>query len=250
TVNAIVTGTYFDRIVLVMFENTGYNKTIVQPYFQNLTIRSNGLVLSNYFAVAHPSQPNYIATIFGSTANVTDDSNHDIAGINLVDRLEAAGISWKAYMEDYPGNCDPISVYPKKTKLYARKHNPFISMDTIRLNSTRCAKIVAGTQLDSDITATFANNWLQNWLEPKLTQPAFTTNTLIFITFDEDDGTENNHIYSALVGSPVVPPPNHDDNTACNHYSYLATVEANWNLPNLGRNDVGASTFTTHLVHP
>ncbi|CAG8480884.1 13946_t:CDS:1 [Racocetra fulgida] len=118
-------------------------------------------------------------------------------------------------------------------------------MDTIRLNSTRCAKIVAGTQLDSDITAgqvpqfvyyvpnqkndghdtgvAFANNWLQNWLEPKLTQPAFTNNTLIFITFDEDDGTEGNHIYSALVGSPVVPPTNHNDNTACTHYSYLAT---------------------------
>ncbi|CAG8531058.1 19485_t:CDS:1 [Racocetra fulgida] len=145
-------------------------------------------------------------------------------------------------------------------------------MNTIRNNATRCAKIVPGTRLDTDITnnavpqfvyytpnqnndghdtgVAFANNWLKNWLEPKLTKSAFTTNTLIFITFDEDDRSESNHIYGCLLGTPVRPPANHTDSTRYNHYSYLATVEKNWNLGNLGRNDVGATPFTKYLVHP
>ncbi|CAG8559663.1 7864_t:CDS:2 [Cetraspora pellucida] len=243
TVNAIVTGTYFDRIVLVIFENTAYSKA-----------------------------PNYVATIFGSTAGITDDNNHNIAGNNVVDLLEAKNISWKAYMENYPGNCYTGSFAPSGTDLYARKHDPFISMNDIRQNSARCAKLVPSTQLDTDISAnavpqfvyfvpnqqddahdtnlTFAMTWFQNWLEPKLTQPAFTTNTLIFIVFDEDDGSEGNHVFAGLLGTPVHPPANHTDGGAYNHYSYLATVEKNWNLGNLGRNDVGATTFTTYLQHP
>ncbi|CAG8791463.1 17649_t:CDS:1, partial [Racocetra fulgida] len=135
------------------------------------------------------------------------------------------------------------------------KHNPFISMDTIRNNATRCAKIVPATQLDTDINAdqlpqvvyytpnqkndghdtgvAFADNWLKNWLEPKLLKPAFTTNTLIFVTFDEDDDTEGNHIYSSLLGTPVVPPASHNDTTAYTLFSYLSTLEQNWNLQNL-----------------
>ncbi|CAG8826266.1 18339_t:CDS:2, partial [Racocetra persica] len=190
--------------------------------------RSNGLLLNNFFAVAHPSQPNYVAEIYGSTAGITDDSNHNISGTNIVDLLEAKGVSWKAYMEDYPGNCYLGATAPSGQHLYARKHNPFISMDTIRTNSTRCAKIVPGTQLDTDINnnqvpqfvyytpnqnndghdtgVAFANNWFSGWLEPKLTKPAFTNNTLIFVTFDEDDNSQANHIYSALLGTPVHPP--------------------------------------------
>ncbi|KAF0557661.1 phosphoesterase family-domain-containing protein [Gigaspora margarita] len=271
-VNAIVTGTYFDRIVFVVFENTGYSQALADPYFKNLTSRSNGLLLSNYFAVAHPSQPNYIATIFGSTAGITDDNNHNVAGNNIVDLLEAKGVSWKAYMENYPGSCYTGATAPTGSHLYARKHNPFISMDDIRTNSARCAKIVPGTQLDTDINnnavpqyvyyvpnqnndghdtgVTFASNWFKGWLEPKLTKPAFTTNTLILFTFDEDDGTQGNHVFAGLLGTPVKPPTNHDDTTAYKHYSFLATVEKNWNLGNLGRNDVGATPFTKYLVHP
>ncbi|CAG8775248.1 36022_t:CDS:2 [Gigaspora margarita] len=245
-VNAIVTGTYFDRIVFVLFENTGYSQALADPYFKNLTSRSN--------------------------AGITDDNNHNVAGNNIVDLLEAKGVSWKAYMENYPGSCYTGATAPTGSHLYARKHNPFISMDDIRTNSARCAKIVPGTQLDTDINnnavpqyvyyvpnqnndghdtgVTFASNWFKGWLEPKLTKPAFTTNTLILFTFDEDDGTQGNHIFAGLLGTPVKPTTNNDDTTAYKHYSFLATVEKNWNLGNLGRNDVGATPFTKYLVHP
>ncbi|CAG8523651.1 4899_t:CDS:2 [Cetraspora pellucida] len=232
TVDAIVTGTYFDRIVLVIFENTGYTQAIAQPYLQNLTSRSNGLLLSNYHAVAHPSQPNYIATIFGSTAGITDDQNHNVSGNNVVDLLETKGVSWKAYMEDYlPGT-------QLDTDINANAVPQFVYYVPNQNNDGH------------DTGVEFAMNWFKGWLEPKLTKPAFTTNTLIFIVFDEDDGSQGNHIFAGLLGSPVRPPSNHNDTTSYTHYSYLATVEKNWNLGNLGRNDVSATAFTKYLVHP
>ncbi|CAG8463830.1 23704_t:CDS:2 [Dentiscutata erythropus] len=271
-VNAIVTGTYFDRIVLIIFENTTFSQAEQQSFLKNLTSRANGLLLSNHFAVAYPSQPNHIAIIYGSTAGITDDNSHNITGNNLIDLLEAKGVSWKAYMEDFPGNCFTGTFAPSGTDLYARNHNPFISMNNIRQNSARCANIVPGTQLDTDINnnqvpqfvyfvpnqknaghdtgVAFAMNWFQNWFESKLKKPAFTTNTLFIITFDKDDGSQSNHIFSALLGTPVHPPSDHNDTTAYNHYSHLATVELNWNLGNLSRQDATATPFTKFLQHP
>ncbi|CAG8717433.1 62_t:CDS:2, partial [Racocetra fulgida] len=71
TTGAIVPGVYFDRIVLVILENTGFTAAYAQSYLKNITTRSN------------------------------DNNNHNVPGINIVDRLEARGVSWKAYMEDY-----------------------------------------------------------------------------------------------------------------------------------------------------
>ncbi|CAG8522567.1 9767_t:CDS:2 [Acaulospora morrowiae] len=270
--STIVPGTYFDRFFLIMFENTNYATAIKNAYLKDLTSRSNGLLLTNYFAVAHPSEPNYVATIFGSTAGVTNDGDYNITGQNLVDLLENKQISWKAYMEDYPGNCFTGDFAPSGTDNYARKHNPFISMQDISSNSARCAKIVPGTQLDADINAnavpqfayyvpnqqndghdtglSFAMNWFQGWFEPKLLRPEFTTNTLFFIVFDESGSGSSNQVFAGLLGSPVVPPGTHKDATSCNHYSILKTLENNWNLGNLGRNDVSANPFTTYLHHP
>jgi hypothetical protein len=54
-------GKYFDRILIVNFENTYINSTLKQPYFSKLTY--NGTLLTNYHGVTHPSQPNYIAQV-------------------------------------------------------------------------------------------------------------------------------------------------------------------------------------------
>ena len=103
-VNGIVKGKYFDRFFLIIFENTDYEAAIQDPYLKHLTSLPNSTLLSNFFAVAHPSEPNYIAQIYGSTAGILDDVDYNIAGNNLVD-LENGGISWKVYLENFPENC-------------------------------------------------------------------------------------------------------------------------------------------------
>jgi len=70
--------------------------------------------------------------------------------------------------------------------------------------------------------------------------------TIHSLAFDEA-GTNNaqNRVASVLLGGAV--PTNlvgTTDSAFYNHYSEIATVEANWNLPTLGRYDVGANVFS------
>ena len=159
--SAVASGTWFDRLYVVVFENTDYSVAIADPNFAKWAHK--GKLLTNYHAVAHPSQPNYIATIAGSTLGITDDNVHNLPNKNLVDLLEAKPISWKSYNEDYTGVCNLAatigsavcpnqSVKTSKTALYARKHDPFISMIDVQNTTSRCAKIVSGAQLTTDKT--------------------------------------------------------------------------------------------------
>ena len=118
-----------------------------------------------------------------------------------------------------------------------------------------------------DTSVTVAGVWLRSFLEPLLNDECFMENTLILITFDENETyTIRNTVFSVLLGDAV---PEHlvgtTDNNYYNHYSEIATVEANWcvaslpprflplptlkltpptrNLHTLGRWDVGANVF-------
>ena len=99
-----------------------------------------------------------------------------------------------------------------------------------------------------DTNLTFAMSWFKDWFEPKLLKPAFIKNTLFFITFDESESKNNsNQIFSSLLGSPVHPNEAHNDDTNDTHYSVLKTIEDNWSLPSLERNDTAATAFTKFL---
>jgi acid phosphatase len=70
-------------------------------------------------------------------------------------------------------------------------------------------------------------------------------NTLVLVTFDENHTyTTQNRIVGILLGDAV---PQElvgtADKTFYNHYSEIATVQANWGLYTLGRWDVGANVF-------
>jgi len=64
---------------------------------------------------------------------------------------------------------------------------------------------------------------------------------LTIVTWDEDDYTEQNKIDTYMLGSMVQPLTN--DGASYNHYSLLRTIEDNWQLGNLGRNDAQATPF-------
>ncbi|CAG8651789.1 10760_t:CDS:2, partial [Paraglomus occultum] len=151
---------------------------------------------------------------------------------------------------------------------YVREHNPFISMKNISNNSTRCANIVNADQFEVDLASndlpqfvfyvpdrfndahetnlTHATSWFQPWFDDKLQNVNFTANTLSLVVFDESHGYGVNHIYASLIGSPVTSGAN-EDTTNYTHYSFTKTVEENWSLGNLGRNDVNAEPFSKFL---
>lgn len=69
----------------------------------------------------------------------------------------------------------------------------------------------------------------------------FPPRTLIVVTYDEDDYNYHNRVYTVLVGSTI--PAGSSDTTHYTHYSLLKTVEENWNLGSLGRNDAHSNHF-------
>ncbi|KAL3684019.1 hypothetical protein R1sor_002041 [Riccia sorocarpa] len=238
---------WFDRIYVLIFENTDYLTAKADPNFSKWAAK--GKLLTNYHGVAHPSQPNYIAMVAGSTLGVTTDANVNLSNNNLVDLLEAAGVSWRSYSENYTQlssspNCNLATTIGSArcnnivpaTKLAVDKANNAIPQVVLYIPN-QCndghdpGVTYAGTYLDSFMTSTFTGN-------------AITGRTLVVITFDENSGTSGNQIYTALVpfGSLSITVGS-TDNTNFNHYSLLKTIEQNFGTGNLGQNDVTASPF-------
>ncbi|KAJ3337996.1 hypothetical protein HDU91_001334 [Kappamyces sp. JEL0680] len=139
----------FTKFFQVVFENTDYEMAASLPYFKK--VAAMGRSYTNMHGLAHPSQPNYIAMIAGSTVGVVDDANHDLDAPILPDLLEKKGKTWKTYQENYMGGCNTTA--SDAVGLYERKHNPFISFKSVRTNAARCAMIVDETQLKKDIAA-------------------------------------------------------------------------------------------------
>lgn len=110
------------------------------PGFTNL--QKYGILLNNYNALTHPSQPNYVAAAGGTNYGITDDNSKNIpANVKTIfDLLENAGLTWKLYQEDIPS----VGWTGTRSGLYVRKHNPAVSYASINKNSTRLQNIVPG----------------------------------------------------------------------------------------------------------
>jgi phosphatidylinositol-3-phosphatase len=237
-------------------ENKEYGSVIGNPEapYVNGLARRFGLSTGSY-AVAHPSLPNYLAFLGGSTFGITTDcTSCAVSAPNLVDQLERAGISWKAYMEGLPSPC----YRGPSAGEYAKKHDPFLYFDDIAGNATRCSRVVPFTRLTDDLAsgALPAFAWVTPdlchdmhdcgvatgdaflaGLVPKL-QRAMGPGGVLFLTWDEgatDAGCcgspGGGHVATIVVGSAVragtrLAGP-------FSHYSILRTIESVWGLPPL-----------------
>ncbi|HJZ46051.1 MAG TPA: alkaline phosphatase family protein [Roseiflexaceae bacterium] len=249
----------FKHIFVIVMENKESDQLIGSskaPYL-NALAKQYGLA-ANYYAIRHPSLPNYLALTGGSTFGITSDcTDCTVAQPNLVDQLEAAGKSWKAYMESMPSPCYIGDAPP----LYRQKHNPFIYYDDVRTNPQRCKQIVPFTQFAADVAADALPNyvwitpnmcddthdcpinagdaWLKTWVPTIISSQAWKDNSVLFITYDEGSGNAGcctdaagGHI-ATLVISPLSK-PGYRSPIGYDHYSLLRTIERAWGLPELG----------------
>ncbi len=121
--------------MVIMMENETYSSVIGNGAlpFLNVTLASHYLVLQQAFAVGHPSLPNYLDVLSGSTWGVSSDCSPGPGcqgGTSLPNQLDQAGISWAGYMESMPvagytgGDAGGADGYGNE--LYAQHHNPFM----------------------------------------------------------------------------------------------------------------------------
>jgi phosphatidylinositol-3-phosphatase len=140
----------FKHVVVVVFENheaSSIAGSSDAPTFNALARRYARL--TNYDAVAHPSLPNYLALVSGSTQGISSDCTDCVVGArSLADTLEAVGKTWKTYAEDLP--------YPGFTGgsdgRYAKKHDPFLYFRDVADSRARRDRVVPFRQLGRDLT--------------------------------------------------------------------------------------------------
>jgi len=209
--------------------------------------------------------------------NHDDFTRGDYNISTVFDLLDTKKISWGMYQEDMPfSGFEGKSWVNQKNGAndYVRKHNPAVIFDKVTHFEDNLAQIknlsltdTAHSQFHKDLAAdalpqwmfitpnmtsdahdtdvTTAGSWLKAFLGPLLTDKKFMHNTLVLVTFDENEVyADRNQIFSVLLGD-AIPTELHGttDSNYYNHYSELATVEANWDLPTLGRWDVGANVY-------
>lgn len=245
------------KILVVVLENEDYDTTLKQSFLGDLVKR--GALLTNYGALTHPSQPNYIGLVSGSTEGVPGNSSVTLSRSHIGALIEQKGKSWKSYVEGYPGGCN------KKSKIgrYVRKHSPFISFKDVQKNPERCARIVNSSELDKDFQKgqlpdfsfyvpdldndghdtgiEFADRYMAKRFQPFLDDKRFTDEVLFVVTFDEGRYFSSNQVYTILVGPKVK--PGITSKTRYTHYSLLRTIEEALGLGSLGRGDRSAQVI-------
>lgn len=227
-----------------------------------------GILLTNYFAVTHPSEPNYCAAAAGDNFGMDNDDFHQIpANVSTIaDLFDTKHIAWGEYQEDMPYAGYQGFRYPLSgPNQYVRKHNPLVLFNSVTDDAVRPRQIKNFTTFYDDLkhhrlpqhmfitpnmtndahdtNITVAGDWVAKFLPPLLKNEYFNKDSLVLVTFDEvGNYSVPNRVYSFLVGGAI---PEHlkgtTDDTFYTHYSVIASLSANWGLPSLGRWDCGAN---------
>lgn len=213
------------HVFMIMMENLGTDHLLGNsnaPYSNSLIGRYG--FASRYYAITHPSLPNYMALIAGDDFGINDGQTALLHTSTLVDAMERKHLTWKAYMESlpHPGFTDVAA--PTPIGPYARKHDPFMLIENIVNNPARRNRVVPASQLTPDLKSGHVPNlsfispdlchdmhgisgegspcpgdhatWMRSGdtylshLVPRIMHsPAWTSRSIIFIVWDESDSS-------------------------------------------------------------
>jgi phospholipase C len=250
------------HIVVLILENRNYNqimKTDDAPNIKMLAYEPQSVLFTQSYGVWHMSEPNYLALYCGDTCNLSNDNipkGNPFKTPNLGRQLIDSGYSFAIYSEDLPGvgSNDSISAKGK----YARKHNPvanWMGTDTNQVPDTINQPFTAFPSWDSSFspsrfatlpTVCFvvpnlnhdmhdrgpdsADEWYVRYIEPYRAWAA-QNNSLLIVTFDEDDYNLDNRIATIFAG-PML--KHGEDDEHITHYAVLRTIEDIYHLPHIG----------------
>ena len=233
------------HVVIVVEENRSQTSIIGDksaPFINALA--ANGAMMAQSFAETHPSEPNYLALFAGSTLGVTKDVCPVNGGAtpNLASELLAAGYTFVGYAEGLPTAGSTVCSAGK----YARKHVPWANFTNVPpANSLPFSAFPMGNYASlATVSFVIPNNddnmhdgsiaqgdaWLNRELSGYANW-AVANNSLLIVTWDEDDNTDRNQIPTVIYGGHVQPGTY---NEQISHYNVLSTLEEMYGLPKTG----------------
>ncbi len=225
----------YDHVVIVIEENHTQSQIIGDranaPYMNSLA--DGGVRVGSMFAITHPSQPNYIHLFSGANQGVTDDNlvaGYPFSAMNLGASLLAAGYTFAGYSQGLEAaggaNWADYDPHTGSGVDYRRRHNPWANW--VAKTSPVPANQIPGTlnkaftqfpanfstlptvsfvvpDLDHDMhngTVRQADDWLSANLGAYATW-AKANNSLLIITWDEDDNNGVNQIPTIFYGAAL-----------------------------------------------
>jgi acid phosphatase len=246
------------HVVLIVEENHGFGQIIGSrsaPFINHLA--ANGTLLTHYDAITHPSLPNYIALIAGSALGIHRDCRTcQIPGTNLIDQLQAARISWKAYYQGLPAAGSSVT----SAGAYTKSVDPFLHFSDISTAPARARRVVPFSQLRVDLlrnrlpsfvvispdlhhdmhsgTVASGDAFLRRLYRELRAAPALRGKLRLVVTFDEGKQGRGvapvqggGRVATIVVGSGVQGGTR--DATPYNHYALLHSIEQLFGLPPL-----------------
>ncbi len=233
------------HVVIVIEENRAQARIIGNksaPFINALAAGGANMVQS--YAETHPSEPNYLALFAGNTFGVTKDSCPVNAGAapNLASELLAAGYTFAGFSEGLPAVGSPVCSAGK----YARKHVPWANFTNVPPTTSLPFSAFPMGNYGRLPTVSFVipnndNNMHDGsiaqgdaWLNKNLVgyaNWAVANNSLLIVTWDEDDNSSHNRIPTVFYGAHVRPGTYPEQ---ISHYNVLSTLEQMYGLPKTG----------------
>lgn len=263
------------KVAVLALENKSFGQVIGNrkaPYLNHLA-RQNALA-TRYYAVSHPSLPNYVALTGGSTGEITRNcTSCDTPGQNLVGQLDKAGVSWKAYFEGLTSNTRPGAV----TSTYNPHYNPFVYHDSVTSSASARARIIGFNRLHRDLHRGRLPRF--SWIAPGVRHDghngslrqsdryasrlvpkvlhALGPRGVLYLTWDEGARKDTRGVNGAKGGGRVAliaaggaARKGATSAVPANHYALLRTIEANFGLPALAHAGASSTPLLAGLLKP
>jgi hypothetical protein len=254
----------YAHVFVIVDENKSYDRIMNGQDAPAIASLAKQYGMATHFsAETHPSEPNYVAMVGGSTFGIADDApftapGHTIDAPNIAAQLASVHLGWKGYYESLP---EPGSL-AVRSGLYASKHSGFLNFRSVQDDPRRAEHLVDFLQLENDLRSgaipNFAfivpnlcndmhgavvaapldcwtarglirrgDNEIKTLVAEIMASGAWSSrdNAAIVITFDEDDGESagGGHIPTIVITNHG---PRHAiDPVSYNHYSLLRTIE-------------------------
>jgi hypothetical protein len=240
----------FAHVVVIVFENKESRSVLGNRAAPTLNAYGRRYArLTRYYGVTHPSLPNYLALVSGSTQGITTNCTGCVVDAkSLADTIEASGRTWKTYAEGLPA---PGFLGPFKGR-YAKKHNPFAYFRGIAEDPARRARLVPLSQLGPDGRAGALPSFSlvvpdlchsmhdcsvsvgDAWLRSQIGKFVKLPNTVVFVVFDEGSTSIRGGGHTAALALGQAVRPGSRSTAVTSHYGILRTIEQAWGLPLLG----------------